>query len=142
MYNDINVKKNALQNVEKGRCCVSKNFKISELLDYYGLLLTDKQREAVEYYYNDDLSLGEIAENLNISRQGVRDSSKRAEAVMMEAEDKLGLVLKDKQIRESLTELRRNIDIIDELNIKRYRSNDINESIKRILKELERLSEI
>ena len=142
MYNDINVKKNALQNVEKGRCCVSKNFKISELLDYYGLLLTDKQREAVEYYYNDDLSLGEIAENLNISRQGVRDSIKRAEAVMMEAEDKLGLVLKDKQIRESLTELRRNIDIIDELNIKRYRSNDINESIKRILKELERLSEI
>ncbi len=121
---------------------MSKNLKISELLDYYGLLLTDKQREAVEYYYNDDLSLGEIAENLNISRQGVRDSIKRAEAVMTEAEDKLGLVMKDKQIREGLAELRRNIDIIDELNIKRYRSNDINESIKRILKELDRLSEI
>ena len=121
---------------------VSKNFRVSELLDYYGQLLTDKQREAVEYYYNDDLSLGEIAENLNISRQGVRDSIKRAEAVLFEAEEKLGLLEKSKKMHDSLTELRRNIDIIDELNIRRYRSNDINESIKVILKELEKLNEL
>ncbi len=121
---------------------MSKNFEVSSLLDYYGSLLTDKQREAVEYYYNDDLSLGEIAENLNISRQGVRDSIKRAEAVLFEAEEKLRLLKISKELQERLDTIRRNIDIIDDLNIKRYRSNDINESIKVILAELEKLHEL
>lgn len=121
---------------------MSKNFEVSALLDYYGMLLTDKQREAVEYYYNDDLSLGEIAENLNISRQGVRDSIKRAEVILFEAEEKLGLLRNSSTLQEHLKEIRRNIDIIDELNIKRYRSNDINESIKVILRELEALSDL
>ncbi len=121
---------------------MSKNFEVSALLDYYGTLLTDKQREAVEYYYNDDLSLGEIAENLNISRQGVRDSIKRGELVLFEAEEKLGLLKNSNALQEHLREIRRNIDIIDELNIKRYRSNDINESIKVILKELEALGDL
>lgn len=121
---------------------MSKNFEVSALLDYYGMLLTDKQREAVELYYNEDLSLGEIAENLDISRQGVRDSVKRAEAVIFEAEEKLGLLKKSRELHKHLEEIRRNIDIIDELNIKRYRSNDINESIKVILKELETLNEL
>ena len=121
---------------------MSKNFEVSALLDYYGMLLTDKQREAVEFYYNDDLSLGEIAENLDISRQGVRDSIKRAETVLYEAEEKLGLLRANKQLHEYLAGIRRNIDIIDELNIKRYRSNDINESIKVILKLLEELNDL
>lgn len=121
---------------------MSKNLRVSELLDYYGQLLTDKQREAVEYYYNDDLSLGEIAENQNISRQGVRDSIKRAESVLFEAEEKLKLAENSKKLRDGLDEIRKNIDIIDDLNIRRYRSNDINESIKVILKELEALNEL
>ena len=101
-----------------------------------------EQREAVEYYYNDDLSLGEIAENLDISRQGVRDSIKRAEAVLYEAEEKLGLLKNNKLLHEKLAVIREKIDIIDDLNIRRYRSNDINESIKVILKELEALGEL
>ena len=109
---------------------MSKNFEVSALLDYYGMLLTDKQREAVEFYYNDDLSLGEIAENLNISRQGVRDSIKRSEAILYEAEEKLGLMKLGRTLSDSLDVIRKNIDVIDELNIKRYRSNAINESIK------------
>ena len=121
---------------------MAKNFEISALLDYYGLLLTDKQREAVEYYYNDDLSLGEIAENLDISRQGVRDSIKRAEAVLYEAEEKLGLLKNNKLLHEKLAVIREKIDIIDDLNIRRYRSNDINESIKVILKDLDRLKKL
>lgn len=121
---------------------MSKNFEVSTLLDYYGMLLTDKQREAVEYYYNDDLSLGEIAENLDISRQGVRDSIKRAEAILFEAEDKLRLMKNTKLLHDGLETIKKNIDIIDDLNIKRYRSNDINESIKVILAELEKLSEM
>ncbi len=118
---------------------MSKNLEVSTLLDFYGQLLTDKQRETVEYYYNDDLSLGEIAENLGISRQGVRDSIKRAETVMFDAEEKLSLVKKSREFRNSLDVIRNHIDIIDERNMKIYRSDVINESIKVILKELEKI---
>ena len=70
---------------------MGKNLEISLLLDFYGDMLTQKQRDMVDYYYNDDLSLAEIAENEGITRQGVRDSIKRAEAQMLEMEEKLGL---------------------------------------------------
>ena len=59
---------------------MAKNLEISLLFDFYGDMLTEKQRDVVELYYNDDLSLSEIAENEGITRQGVRDSIKRAEA--------------------------------------------------------------
>ena len=61
---------------------MEKNLNVSILLDFYGAMLTEKQREAVEYYYNDDLSLSEIADNQGISRQGVRDAINRAEALL------------------------------------------------------------
>jgi predicted DNA-binding protein YlxM (UPF0122 family) len=70
---------------------MSKNLEIALLLDFYGDMLTEKQRSMVDYYYNDDLSLSEIAENEGITRQGVRDSIKRAEAQMLEMEESLGL---------------------------------------------------
>ena len=121
---------------------MAKNLEISALLDCYGMLLTDKQRETVEYYYDDDLSLGEIAENTGISRQGVRDSIKRSETILLEAEEKLGLMKKSERLKNSLEQIRRNIDIIDGKNMKIYRSDIINESIKKILKELDKLDEI
>ena len=121
---------------------MAKDMRVAYLLDFYGDLLTDKQRETVEFYYNDDLSLGEIAENTGISRQGVRDSIKRSEAVLFEAEEKLGLLQKSKELQERLDTIRKYIDVIDNLNIRRYRSNDINESIKVILKELDKLDKL
>ena len=57
---------------------MAKNLEISFLLDFYGDMLTEKQRDVIEYYYNEDLSLSEIAENQGISRQGVRDAIKRS----------------------------------------------------------------
>lgn len=57
-----------------------KDLNVSFLLDIYGRFLSDKQRELTEYYYNDDLSLSEIAENEGITRQGVCDNIKRAQA--------------------------------------------------------------
>ena len=60
------------------------------LFDFYGELLTDRQKEFFDLYYNEDLSLSEIAENEGISRQGVRDVIVRAEAAMQEIEDKTG----------------------------------------------------
>lgn len=127
---------------EKGFGNMSKNFQIAELLDLYGMLLTDKQRETVEFYYNDDLSLGEIAENTGISRQGVRDSIKRSESILYEAEEKLGLMRRAKEQQTILDTIREHIDIIDDLNIRRYRSDTINESIKVLLAELKKLSEL
>ncbi len=70
---------------------MAKDFKWAYLIDTYGGLLTDKQLEVVDLYYNEDLSLAEIAENCGISRQGVRDSIKRAENTMLELEESLRL---------------------------------------------------
>lgn len=69
-----------------------KDFKNSILLDYYGGLLTEKQSDMLNLYYNQDLSLSEIAENEGISRQGVYDAVKRAEEQLAFFEEKLGYV--------------------------------------------------
>ncbi len=121
---------------------MAKDMRVAYLLDFYGDLLTAKQRDSIELYYNDDLSLGEIAADLGITRQGVRDNIKRAEAVLFEMEEKLGLADRFSDIKNGLAEIRRNIDIIDEKNMRIYRSNEINESIKVILRELERLGQL
>ena len=79
------------------------------LFDFYGELLTDRQKEFFDLYYNEDLSLAEIAENAGISRQGVRDVIVRAEAAMQEVEDKPGIIKRTINYRQyedsRLTEL-------------------------------------
>ena len=62
---------------------MAKDLELSYLLDFYGDVLTEKQREMMEQYYNDDLSLSEIAENFGITRQGVRDAVKHGEAALL-----------------------------------------------------------
>lgn len=79
---------------------MEKNLKYSALLSIYGGLLTDKQLETMEYYYDEDLSLGEIAENTGISRQGVRDFIKRAEELLDLYEEKIGLYKKMKYVEK------------------------------------------
>ena len=78
----------------------------SMLLDFYGELLTDKQRECYDLHVNEDLSLSEIAEQAGVSRQGVWDNIRRAEAAMREMEEKTGLIRRFRQIREGLESLR------------------------------------
>lgn len=68
-----------------------KDLRVSVLLDYYSLMLTDKQRDVIDLYYNEDLSLSEIAEHEKITRQGVRDSIKRGEQTLYEMEEKFRL---------------------------------------------------
>ena len=70
---------------------MDKNVYISRLNDFYGELLTEKQRQYIDLYYNDNLSLGEIGENEGISRQGVRDILVRAENTLLDVERKTGL---------------------------------------------------
>lgn len=70
---------------------MAKNYEFAVLLDFYGDLLTEKRRDFVSLYYNEDLSLAEIAENEGLSRQGVRDTIKRAEEQLLEWEERLHL---------------------------------------------------
>lgn len=74
---------------------MSKNtLKMTMLFDFYGELLTEKQREYFDLYYNEDLSLSEIAENDGITRQAVRDILRRGENTLEDTERKTGLVKK------------------------------------------------
>lgn len=79
---------------------MDKNIEISLLFDFYGQLLSAKQREAVSLYYNDDLSLSETAQVMGITRQGVSDLVKRSATELYEYEDKLGLFERFKRVGE------------------------------------------
>ena len=82
-----------------------KDYEMAMLLDFYGELLTEKQREAMDLYYNEDLSLAEIAEPLKISRQGVRDSIKRGEKQLEELEGTLGLAKRFREIKQEIVDI-------------------------------------
>lgn len=87
----------------KGEILRGKNLEIPFLLDFYGEMLTQKQHDCLVYYYEEDLSLSEIAENEGISRQGVRDSIKRAEAQLFDMEERLGLAKRFNEMKRELT---------------------------------------
>lgn len=88
---------------------MEKNVEISMLWQIYGKLLTEKQYEIIDYYYNNDLSLSEIAENENITRQAVRDIIKKGERKLFEYEEKLlfmrRTINQEKQIQNILLHL-------------------------------------
>ena len=122
-----------------------KNLKISLLLDFYGAILTDKQRESLELYYNEDLSLAEIAEIASISRQGVRDNIKRGESILLEMEEKLGFFEKYAdldEIMEQLTNLAENIKDINSFHFKSREVQDFCNDIITIAKECRSRGEV
>ena len=84
----------------------------SMLLDFYGELLTDKQRECYDLHYNEDLSLSEIAEQSGISRQGVWDNIRRAEASLRQIEEKTGLIRRFTQNQRALEQLREKLSLL------------------------------
>jgi hypothetical protein len=106
---------------------VAKDLEIVTLLDFYGEMLTDKQRDFLEYYYNDDLSLSEIAANEGITRQGVRDAIKRAEKQLFDMEAKLGLVRRFQETKKGLTEIMEYAQMIHTYNLRHSLSREINE---------------
>lgn len=81
------VKQKTLQGVQN---TLAKDLSISTLLDFYGPFLSEKQRNLLHHYYNEDLSLSEIAENESITRQGVRDLIKRGELQLKKYEEECG----------------------------------------------------
>ena len=77
-----------------------KNLEIGFLMDFYGDVLSERKRTVLDFYYNDDLSLAEIAVEIGISRQGVRDLIKKAEEELRFYEEKLGLAERFRKTQE------------------------------------------
>ena len=77
-------------------------FEMTLLFDYYGDLLTERQRMCFDLRHNQDMSLGEIAEEMQVSRQGVHDNLSRAEALLRNMEEKTGCVRRDLQCRKAM----------------------------------------
>jgi len=120
---------------------MAKDLQISFLLDFYGDMLTEKQREMISLYYNDDLSLAEIAEDQGITRQGVRDAIKRAEQQLTDMEACLGLARRFGEMRDGLSKICDETLKIAEFNRQYVLSEEIEESVARIMKLAGELSE-
>ena len=120
---------------------MAKDLQISFLLDFYGEMLTEKQREMIEFYYNEDLSLAEIADDQGITRQGVRDSIKRAESQLLEMEERLGLAKRFLEMREGLSQICEAALRIQEYNEHDAYSRDVEREVGTILDTARRLCE-
>lgn len=84
---------------------MAKDLEMGYLLDFYGEVLTPKQREMLRQYYHDDLSLSEIGENFGITRQGARDAIKHGETALKELEAKVGFAARYRRVQQTLEEL-------------------------------------
>ncbi len=109
---------------------MDKHIEISMLWQIYGKLLTDKQYKVINDYYNNDLSLSEIAENYHISRQGVRDIIMKGESKLFEYEEKLA-IMKKTQKQEDQIQL-----ILSQLS--EIKDNSSDKKIEKILNEVQK----
>ncbi len=120
---------------------MAKDLTISILLDFYGDMLTEKQREMTELYHNEDLSLGEIASDSGITRQGVRDSIKRAEFQLREYEERLGLAQRFHDIQDTLGQIIQCAKEIEGYNTRFCLSSEISRKCSEIVELAEKLGE-
>jgi len=109
-----------------------KDVKYALLYDYYGSFLTEKQADIFDLFYNEDLSLSEIGDNLGITRQGVRDAVKRGEEILNNMEDKIGMVRKNAGIVKAVNILQ---DISNEIMVSSSSSAKLNE-LYRVIEEI------
>ena len=114
----------------------TKDLSIGYLFDFYGELLTPRQKEMFSLYYNDDLSLSEIAEQVGITRQGVRDTVKKTGEQLADFEKKLGLAEKFREISETSEK------IIAKLTAMEKNSGGRADDFEEIISEVKRLSEL
>lgn len=109
---------------------------ISILYDFYGALLPLKQREIFRLYYEDNLSLGEIAEEYGLTRQGIHETVKRGEKKLRDFEKRLGLIRKFNQEKQTVDKLKRDID---QLIQKRKEDVQLILKLEQIAREMDRL---
>jgi len=118
-----------------------KSVEMCLLFDFYGEILTEKQQELFDLYYNEDMSLAEISENIGITRQGVRDAIVRAEATLTEMEQKIGLVARYGKIQSALMRVADHLTAIGQINENRYRNVEIDRLVATSLSDLAPLKE-
>jgi predicted DNA-binding protein YlxM (UPF0122 family) len=111
------------------------------LYDFYGELLTDRQKEFFDLYYNEDLSLAEIAENYGISRQGVRDVIVRAEGIMTEMEDKTGIIKRFHLMQGQLSSISENLDKIITINGDKYFDRELDALARQVKETVEQMKQ-
>jgi len=121
---------------------MEKNVEISLLLSFYKNMLTERQADTADLYYNEDLSLSEIGAELGISRQGVRDNLKRAETTLYDAEAKLGLAKRFLGIKSKLGEIDSIISKIESSPESRLLPDSIKHRINDILTIVAGINEI
>ena len=109
---------------------MDKHIEVGMLWEIYGKLLTEKQYEVLNDYYNNDLSLSEIAENNNISRQGVRDLMKKGESKLFYYEEKLNIMKKTQQNDETIQTIL--------VKLSKIRENSSDKKIEKILNEVQK----
>lgn len=119
----------------------SQTYRMTMLYDFYGEVLTPRQKEFFDLYYNEDLSLGEIAENYNVTRQGVRDVIVRAEAALTELEDKTHLIRRFREQQEQLRELNALADRLRRRNDRDFRDQELDEIAQALYNLCTKLSE-
>ena len=110
----------------------NQTYRMTMLYDFYGELLTERQKEFFDLYYNEDLSLSEIAENSGISRQGVRDVIVRAEHAMQEIEDKTGLIRRFLTMSGNLEKIQSAAEGIRLINYRQYEDPAIDNYLREI----------
>lgn len=119
---------------------MAKDFRICVLLDYYKTMLTDKQAEVIDLYYNQDLSLAEISEWMQVTRQGVRDHIKRAEEALLHLEEKLHLAEKAEFQQQRFDRMHSVLDELSNLNRVQIHHPQITRNIKELEQLLEELN--
>lgn len=119
----------------------SQAYQMAMLFDFYGNLLTERQRDFFDLYYNEDLSLAEIAENSGITRQGVRDVIVRAEGILTDTEEKLGIVRRFQEMRSKIAEIESLASEILTLNRRQYDNERLDQLAEKIRAAAEELKE-
>ena len=112
----------------------NQTYRMTMLFDFYGEVLTPRQKDFFDLYYNEDLSLSEIAENSGITRQGVRDVIVRAEAIMTDLEDKTGLMKRFMLMQQQVQAI---LDAAEKIQTVNYRQYD-NPELARLADEITR----
>ena len=119
----------------------NQTYRMTMLYDFYGEVLTERQKEFFDLYYNEDLSLSEIAENYGISRQGVRDVIVRAESVMQDIEDKTGLLRRFMQMQDRVSAIEEAANGIKTINYRQHENPELDRLADVILANADALKE-
>ena len=114
-----------------------KNLNISLLLDFYGEILSERQKDMLDFYYNDDLSLAEIAHNYDISRQGVRSVLKKGENILMQMEEKLHLAQRFSSVQEKSSQIVVELEKINGL----INDDEVSLKIKSLIEQIKDLAD-